>query len=214
MPEDLPPELRRIAALVPRDPEPEAPPPDLRARVLAAVEREAGGEAEPGRAPAAAPAARPAPTRPARRRSRLRPRALAPALAGLAAAAAAVVLVAGDGGGLEARGELARGPVGATVELTERGIGRVVTLRSDSLPELPKGEFYELWFATPRDRPTAPDRISAGTWHPDTEGESAVSFTGAVDPARNPVVVITREPADGDPAPSGREVLRGPVRPA
>ncbi len=203
MAEHLPPELERVARLVPRGPGPPDPPASLRDRTLAAVERAAAEEAPPAR------------RAPARRRRRWpRPRVLAPALAGLAAAAAALVLVVGDGGGLEARAELERGPVAATVELTERGIGRVITLRSDSLPELPRGEFYELWFATPSDRPGAYDRISAGTWHPDAEGESAVSFTGAVDPAKNPVIVVTREPGDGDPAPSGREVLRGPARPA
>jgi hypothetical protein len=121
------------------------------------------------------------------------------------------VLVVGGGAELEARAELAGGGAAATVELTELPVGRVIDLRSESLPVLPRGEFYELWFATRADRPGAPDRISAGTWHPDAEGSSVVRFTGAVDPARNPIVVITREPADGDPAPSGREVLRGPA---
>jgi hypothetical protein len=199
--EPLPDDLERVAALVPRALPATTPPPGLRERTLAAVAAAAELDGL-GALPAVEP------VRP-RRRPGLR--VLAPALAGIAAALAALVLTVGGGAELEARAELAGGGAAATVELTELPIGRVIDLRSDSLPVLPRGEFYELWFATRDDRPGAPDRISAGTWHPDAEGSSVVRFTGAVDPARNPIVVITREPADGDPAPSGREVLRGPA---
>jgi len=202
--EPLPDDLERVAALVPRALPGAAPPADLRERTLAAVARAAELDGL-GALPAVEP------DRPVRRGGRFGLRVLAPALAGLATALVALALVVSGGEELEARAELGGDGVAATVELTELGIGRVVELRSDSLPVLPAGEFYELWFATPDDRPGAPDRISAGTWHPDPEGASVVSFTGAVDPALNPVVVITREPGDGNPAPSGREVLRGPA---
>jgi hypothetical protein len=198
--EPLPDGLDRVAALVPRAADTPPPPPGLRARTLAAVEHAATLDGI-GALPA---------VEPVRPRRRSLGRVLAPALAGVATVLAAIVFVVGGGEDLEARAELAGGGAAATVELTELGIGRVIELRSDTLPVLPKGEFYELWFATPDDRPDAPNRISAGTWHPDDEGASVVSFTGAVDPAKNPVVVITREPADGDPTP-GREVLRGPA---
>ncbi len=52
-----------------------------------------------------------------------------------------------------------------------------------------------------------PNRISAGTFHPDAEGRSEVSFTAAVDPTVYPTIVVTAEPGDGDPRPSEVEVL-------
>jgi hypothetical protein len=96
----------------------------------------------------------------------------------------------------------------ASVEVRRAGIGRVVAFRSDSLPILPKGRYYELWFVGPGDSPGHPNRISAGTFHPDPYGRSHVRLAAAVDPARYPVLAVTAEPGDGDPRPSGTEVLR------
>jgi len=178
----------------------DVPPPTLRRRTLNAV--------------AAAGAAESTPRRPAGRR-RLR----APRLrwaAGLAAAAAACVVAVlalggGEPGELELRAEL-RAPASpratATAEVRLLGIGRTIRFRTTELPILPKGEFYELWFASPHDRPGRLDRISAGTFHPDPDGVSDVRLTAAVDPQRYPVLVVTAEPGDGDPLPSRREVLR------
>ena len=89
------------------------------------------------------------------------------------------------------------------------GIGRIVDLSSKDLPILPKGEFYEVWFVGPGDTPESQNRISAGTFHPDREGKTDVALTAAVDPRLYPVLVITAEPGDGDPGPSGTEILRG-----
>lgn len=88
------------------------------------------------------------------------------------------------------------------------GIGRVVEIRSDDLPILPTGELYEVWFVADSDTPSAPNRISAGTFHPDEAGRTVVSLTAAVDPAKYPVLAITAEAGDGNPAPSATEVLR------
>jgi Domain of unknown function (DUF4394)/Anti-sigma-K factor rskA len=74
---------------------------------------------------------------------------------------------------------------------------------SDSLPILPKGAYYELWFVGPGDRPGRRNRISAGTFHPDRQSRSHVRFTAAVDHARFPVLSVTAEPGDGDPRPTG-----------
>lgn len=175
-------------------------PPALGARVVAAVEREAARDPAPRRAPAA----------------RARPtwrRLLVPALAATTLALGAFLLGGRVGGADDPSGplELAAvlvppggGASRARAEVVETGIGRVVTFDTDDLPILPKGEFYELWFVGPGDR----NRISAGTFHPDPEGRSSVRFAAAVDPARYPVLSVTREPGDGDPAPSGDEVLR------
>jgi hypothetical protein len=100
------------------------------------------------------------------------------------------------------------GPAAAEVEVRKTGIGRVVSLSSGTLPILPKGEYYELWFVGPGDRPGRPNRISAGTFHPDENGRSNVTFAAAVDPTLYPVLSVTAEPGDGDPRPTGLEVLR------
>jgi len=147
--------------------------------------------------------------RPRRARRRL-------ALAGALAVVLAVGLVAGaqlaqDGpeGTLELEAKL-RGADGAvaTATVRETGIGRVIEFRTDELPILPKGEYYELWFVGPGDRPSDPNRISAGTFHPDERGRSRVRFAAAVDPARYPRLAVTAEPGDGDPRPNGPDLLR------
>jgi anti-sigma-K factor RskA len=183
-----------------RDPIPPiAPPLALKARILEAIAEEAE------------------PSVPAERtRSRwLRLPRLAPALASAAAVVAvAVVAVTSLGGGPAGTLEIdtvLQAPAGqaeASVEVRKTGIGRVIVLESDSLPILPKGDYYELWFVGPDDRPGSPDRISAGTFHPDEDGRSFVRFAAAVDPMLYPVLSVTAEPGDGDPRPTGPEVLR------
>jgi hypothetical protein len=176
---------------------PVPPPAALESHVLAAVAGEAGSSV------------------PAARRWSLRWPRIAPAFAG-AAAFAAVVAVAvtsfrgGQAGTLELATVLrsSAGSEAASVEVRKTGIGRVIAFESDSLPILPKGEYYELWFVGPGDRPGAPNRISAGTFHPDEGGRSRVRFTAAVDPALYPSLSVTAEPGDGDPAPTWPDVLR------
>ena len=141
----------------------------------------------------------------------------------LAVAAAVVAVLAGFGvirlldpdeggvaGDIEFDGSMT-GPDGQTAdaELTVvgTGIGRVVNLRTGALPILPTGEYYEVWFIASDDSTGAPDRISAGTFHPDPHGRSDVRFAAAVNPELYPVVVITAEPGDGNPLPTGPVVL-------
>lgn len=77
---------------------------------------------------------------------------------------------------------------------------------------LPIGEYYELWFVGPGDVPGRPNRISAGTFHPDKDGRSIVTFAAAVDPVTCPEVAVTAEPGDGHPALNGPDVLRARSR--
>ena len=63
----------------------------------------------------------------------------------------------------------------------------------------------------PTTRPGAPDRISAGTFHPDPQGRSDVRFAAAVDPELYPIVEITAEPGDGNPLATGPVVLRATI---
>lgn len=141
----------------------------------------------------------------------------------LAAAAAVIGLVVGavafrNGGEPEVAGEVefdqalvdAAGNEIGTVRGVDNGFGRVVTVTTDSLEILPSGEYYEVWFLDPS-RPAASGdvaRISAGTFHPDADGRTDVDLFAAVDPRRYPVMTITAEPDDGDPSPSGAEVVR------
>ena len=139
--------------------------------------------------------------------------ALAAVASVVAVALGAAALLASDGddvGEVEYAGAITT-PDGrdvGTLDVVKTGIGRVIDLRTDDLEILPIGEYYEVWFVGPGDTPDEPNRISAGTFHPDPEGRSFVTFAAAVDPAKYPVVVVTAEPGDGDPHPTGAEVLR------
>jgi hypothetical protein len=184
------------------------PAPELERRMLARIESTAGN----GHAPAEPVAAR------TRRRWAWRPWAPAAAVIAVAALVGtwAVIRSADDDPSsptppLELRADL-RAPVGGAAhgraEVVKTGIGRVIDFRSGTLPILPKGEYYELWFVGPGDTPANPNRISAGTFHPDARGRSFVTFAAAVEPRKYPVVSVTAEPGDGDPRATGPEVLR------
>lgn len=179
-----------IARLKAAPPLPE-PPPELRERTL--------------RAMAAAAEIDGAPARPARRARPWWRIALVP----IGAAVLLVFLLTRPQGELELRADLRDGDTVAQVEVREIGEGRTVRVDTDDLPVLPKGEYYEVWFVGPQDAPGRPQRVSAGTFHPDPQGRTHVTLFGAVDPAKLPEIEITAEPGDGDPAPSGTVVLRG-----
>ena len=188
--------LEDAARLLAEAAPPYAMPESLKARTFAAVDREA-----------ATPTVR-----------ALVPRRRWPRVAAFAAAAAvaAVAFVAGtqvirSEGTVELQAVLSapRGvPAQATAEVRKTGIGRVIRFDTDELPILPKGDYYELWFVGPGDTPSSPNRISAGTFHPDEQGRSHVRFAAAVDPALYPVLSVTAEPGDGNPERTGPEVLR------
>ena len=176
-----------------------SPPPELEARTLGAIQ----AAAQNGEAP---------PAKPRRRRFSWRGPAVAGALAlALAAAVFAGTRLDGSGppGDLELQATLTSrsGATSAEASVRKTGIGRVIELRTDELPILPEGSYYELWFVGPGDRRGSPNRISAGTFHPDPEGRSNVRFAAAVDPQKYPELAVTTEPGDGDPSP-GRDVLR------
>ena len=191
-------EFRQVAGLLALAGEPlPEPPPGLEPLTLLAVERAA---VQPAR-------------RPRRRRMQLR-RGLALGLAAVAASVTAVTVLRDRPAPLEVVATM-RGDRGvASVEVVKTGIGRVVRFETDDLPILPTGEYYELWWVGPRDSRRAPNRISAGTFHPDEQGAAEVTFAAAVDPAKYPRLAVTAEPGDGDPAPHGPDLLRGRVRPA
>ncbi len=190
-------ELREPALLVAHAAPAYALPRGLEGRTFAAIERQAAAPPRPVLLP------------PPRRRYR---RLLAVSAAAAVAALAFVVGTQLDrpAGSVELRTALVApdGDGAANVEVRKTGIGRVIRFESDELPILPRGEYYELWFVGPGDTPAAPNRISAGTFHPDEDGRSHVTFAAAVDPAKYPVLSVTAEPGDGNPEPTGPEVLR------
>ena len=189
-------ELREPARLLSL-PTPTVPPPfDLKDRTFAAIEAEA-----------APPLVLPVP----RKRSWLRVAAVTATTAAVVVAFLAGTQLDRPGGTVEVATVLAAPGGGrgqAQVEVRKTGIGRVVRFESDTLPILPKSEYYELWFVGPGDTRARPNRISAGTFHPDEQGRSSVQFAAAVDPAKYPVLSVTAEPGDGNPERTGPEVLR------
>jgi anti-sigma-K factor RskA len=210
-------ELGATASLLGRAAPPVALPADLERRTLDAVARAASSQNGTVHEPSARFERPAAPASPSRRRLGWRRPALA---AGLAVALAAAVLAGTQlgGGDLPGSPELDATLIGgggqtASAVVQKTGIGRVIEFRTDELPILPKGEYYELWFVGPGDRPGNPDRISAGTFHPDEDGRSNVRFAAAADPVKYPRLAITAEPGDGDPAPSRPDILRSTAKP-
>lgn len=200
------PELRGVARLLFVAAPAYDVPLTLEPAVLSAVARAAAEAEAPHETAASAP------------RSRWRlswPRRVA--VAGTCAAVLAAAVLAGahlDGedlpGTLELEAVLTapEGAGDASASVRETGLGRVVQFESDDLPILPEGELYELWFVGPGDTLEEPNRISAGTFHPDSAGRSEVSLHAAVDPAKYPTLSVTAEPGDGQPERTGPEVLR------
>lgn len=207
-------ELRPATRLLERAAPAAHPPAGLERRTLEAVAEAAA--AENGRVHEGSSRFErsdpPASTPPKRQRFAWRRPVLA---AGLAVALAAAVFAGSQLGGDELPGSLeldatlsGAGGQTASAVVQKTGIGRVVDFRTEALPILPKGEYYELWFVGPGDRPSKPNRISAGTFHPDEEGRSNVRFAAAVDPAMYPRLAVTAEPGDGDPSPTRPDILR------
>ncbi len=193
--------LRDLASAI--TPEHRTPPPERIAALRAAATH---------RAPAAAHI----PTIGSRAVGRMRRIAAVAAVAAVAFALGGIVADRDDrsdllaGGVIEFQATLTTpdSPARATATGIRTGTGRTVQLRTDDLPILPTGDLYELWFVGPGDTPRDPNRISAGTFHPDEQGRSHVDLTAAVNPALYPELSITAEPGDGNPAPTGPEVLR------
>ena len=188
-------------------------------RVLGAELRRAFPAAEAGPTPEQVAALRDqvaaSRRRPQRGRGRLVAAAAALLVAGTGIGVGAATWIGADDEDLLARGsdefvaELT-GPSGERVAIEGDAApeGRIVTLRSDTLPVVPYEEYYELWFLTDEGESTW---VSAGTFHPDEEGRTVVVLHAAVDPSVVSEVRITREPRDGNPAPSDDLMARGDV---
>lgn len=173
---------------------------DARAAALEA-RRAAAGAAEAGREGSAG-----------RARS-WRDRRVLGAVAGVAAAA---VIAVGLTVGLSAGGSqpttfhaalagtsLSPGATGQ-VTLTQTVSGWRINLHATGLPRLDNGQFYEAWLKNP-----AGILVPIGTFNqPDN-----VTLWAGVPPTDFPVVTVTRQLANGNPASSGQRVLVGTAEP-
>jgi anti-sigma-K factor RskA len=138
---------------------------------------------------------------------------LRPALAALAAIV--LVLLGGVGGTLLARGgddtsppgrEVALGPIGdgpRGAHADARLESAAMHLAVSGLPRVAGGGFYEVWML--RD-PT--HLVALGSFRVGADGRARIDLPVTASPRRFPVLDISREPADGDPAHSGHSVLR------
>jgi anti-sigma-K factor RskA len=148
-----------------------------------------------------------------RRRRRFgSPFLLRPAMA--AAAAMALLAIGGAGGALLARGgdassagrevalaAVGDGPRGAHADARLRSSTMQLTVTG--LPRVGAGGFYEVWMM--RD---AGHLVALGNFRVGADGRARVDLPVTASPRRFPVLDISREPADGDPAHSGHSVLR------
>jgi anti-sigma-K factor RskA len=113
-----------------------------------------------------------------------------------------LTLVAADGGG--GRGQ---------VTVTETAAGRSFDVRIQGLPRPSAGSLYELWAVSPQDTLEHPRRVSLGTFTTGADGSAHFTAFTAAPADRFPVVGVTLEPVDGNPARTGPRVLApGPTR--
>jgi anti-sigma-K factor RskA len=206
-------ELSGLPELLARATPAAAPPEALRDRALAAV-REAAARAGPAPA-AAAPVPVPvAEAPPAARRRWWRRRWLVVAVAAAALVAALAIpgalLLADRGGGEVTRLTLVAAPGGSgrgTVTVTETAAGRSFDVRIEGLRPPPAGSLYELWAVSPQDTLERPQRVSLGTFTTDADGRAHLTAFTAAPVDRFPVVGVTLEPVDGNPARTGPRIL-------
>jgi len=176
------------------------PDPGLEDRVVAAIAHEAQ--------------ARPSSARERRRAFRRRLVLRRPVFAiagGLAAAAVAIVIAVSQNGNplapqrfamIVSGTTLAPGAHGAAT-LTKTSSGWRIALSATGLPRLANGRFYEAWLKN-----AAGVLVPVGTFN---EARQVTLWAG-VPPPEFPVLTVTRQEANGNPASSGARVLTGTIR--
>lgn len=158
--------------------------------------------------------ARWAPARPSRRMAG----ALGGALAAACVALVALAVLRPESDRSEGFVGVAVSPAGtpedqasAEVRIAPGSAGHVVRISTADLP--PPDGFYEVWFAR-TDATSGLRVVSAGTFRPDGQGRVDARFDTAADPADFQLVLVTREPLDGDPLPTTDVVLQLELPPA
>lgn len=185
-------ELRVAAQALPVSPPPMIPPPALKARIMAEVEREAALLASAGD--------RTAPKREKRRRFTFPfPRAA------LAALACALLLVGLGAGALLFGGAAARSyrfdstlPQ-ATAQLKVEDDGAILV--ASGLPPAPSGKTYMVWVQR-KDGAVEP---TSALFTPRSDGSATASVTGDMDDVKT--VLVNTEPPGGSKTPTSKPVL-------
>jgi anti-sigma-K factor RskA len=180
-------ELERLPALLSIAAPPVELPGDLEERTIAAVHRAA-----------------------AKRRSR-RFTQIGAAVA--ACVALLAVLTLGNFGAQPQTADFALAPVSGAVAI--RGEAHAVKVANGwqvdlRAANLPPGN-YECWYTGPGDQPGTPNRVSAGTFKVEGNGQVDVRMTVGVSPLQFTTMEISKEPADNNPSMTGTVVLRGKV---
>jgi hypothetical protein len=98
---------------------------------------------------------------------------------------------------------LARG-AGASAEMYHSDAGFRVTLDAHGLPALPAGEYYQAWL-----RDATGTVVPIGTF---STSQGDITLWSGVSARNFPMVSVTVEPTDNEPAPSAQRVLTGVMR--
>jgi len=114
------------------------------------------------------------------------------------------VILGNSPGGVELASTSLAPKAGGEVRGEEAGENFRVELEVWGLPELRRGEYYEMWYYREEG-----GRISCGTFRAQQEGHTTVNLTAPASATSYPEIEITREPGDGNPGTSGEKVLTG-----
>ena len=190
-------DLRVAAQALPVSPPPMLPPPALKARIMAEVEREAQLLASAAGPTRAAP-------KPEKRRRFSFGGALAlprPALGALACALLAAgvvlggVLFSSSARTVDFQSTLPQ----ASAELEIEGDGAILT--AEALPAPPEGQVYMVWMQ----REDGTIEPTSALFTPRADGTATASVTGDLDGVEN--VLVNTEPPGGSPQPTSAPVL-------
>jgi hypothetical protein len=142
-----------------------------------------------------------APAVPLRPRMRRTVRAGAAALLAAAAVVTGIVVTRGPATTDVALAGTRLAPAAsATARLHATSSGLAIELDVSGLPPSPPGYYYQAWMKGPH------GLVTIGTFHM-RGGPGTVELWSAVSLADYPVITVTREPEDGNPASSGQVVL-------
>ena len=111
-----------------------------------------------------------------------------------------------DPGSFDALGASAR----AGADLTSDDDGHSIVIVNAALPAPEVGADLEVWLIKPDADGNVADLVSLGVVDPSDPG--SLEVPAGYDPDAYFVVDISVEPRDGDPAHSGRSILRGPLQ--
>jgi anti-sigma-K factor RskA len=185
-------ELRPAAEALPMASPPMLPPPELKERIMAEVEREAALLAQVGEGA----------DRPARARRRFR----LPSLGGwrLAPVAAALLIVGALAGAALSGGGTDSYPAGPNASVHVDGDKG--TLVAQNLDAPPEGRVYEVWVVPKGEKNPKPTNT---LFVPRSDGSAEAAIPGSMDDYKQ--VLVSDEPPGGSDAPTGDVVLAADI---